>query len=73
MVVENLTTVSRYIRSVYDESETRYGEVVKNCLFWTNTTNMELDDGGFQEAMFTSIIMPLLEDLRVFGNRAQIY
>ena len=54
--LSSLGTAHRYIRFIYDESGRRYADVVKRCLFWTDSTNADLDDEDFQEIMFVSII-----------------
>ncbi|RJE18214.1 hypothetical protein PHISCL_09451 [Aspergillus sclerotialis] len=67
--VASFGTAHQYIRFAHGESG-RYADVVKRCLFWTDTADAELDDEHFQETMFVSIIMPLLDDLKAFEDVA---
>ncbi|KAL3449158.1 hypothetical protein BJX65DRAFT_306223 [Aspergillus insuetus] len=66
--VARLKTASRNIPLVRSDSEMAYAKVVKKCLYWSETEDVNLDSVGFQEAMFHSIIKPLFDDLRVFDG-----
>jgi hypothetical protein len=63
--VARLKTVSRNLPLVRDESGMAYAKVVKKCLHWSETEDVNLDSVEFQEAMFHSVINPLVDDLRV--------
>jgi hypothetical protein len=66
--VTNLNTASRCLRCVYCESGTRYGDVVEKCLSWcgSGVITEELGNDKFEEMVFDSIVLPLLDDLRDF-------
>lgn len=68
-IMASLTSTRHYIQSVNDESGMVYGEVVKKCLFWPDSSTTQLDDAEFQEAMFSSVVVPLVKGLRDFENR----
>ncbi|KAL2811571.1 hypothetical protein BJX63DRAFT_433248 [Aspergillus granulosus] len=59
-------TVSRCLQSVYDESGLRYGDAVRKCLFWSETSDIDMDNNEFQSSVFNAVVKPLLEDLQTF-------
>jgi len=73
-VTANFNTATRLIDDVYNESGTRYGDVVQRCLTCPfnlqNLRDFGLDNEELQEAVFNHILTPLRQDLEVFkGNQ----
>jgi hypothetical protein len=66
--VVKLKTASRNLPLVRSETEVPY-DVVRKCLYWSETADVEIDSLDFQEAMFHAVIEPLLADLRQFDGR----
>lgn len=62
----DLKTASRVLKYVYDESGTRYGDVVGKCVFWPGGREAKLDDEDFQETVFSTVVSSLLEDFEHF-------
>jgi len=59
--------------NVYGESGGHYGDVVKKCLYWSDTRNVGFEDDGFQRIFFNTVVLPLVEDLRTFEGNARHY
>jgi hypothetical protein len=70
--VEDLKTASRLINDVCYESGGRYGDVIKKCLFWNGSEDADLDNEDLQQAVFESIVSPLLEDFTDFQGKSRI-
>ncbi|KIW67269.1 hypothetical protein PV04_06534 [Phialophora macrospora] len=68
----NLKTATRLLNRVYAESGCKYGDVVTQCLRWSETRNSSADDEDFQELVFQKIVSPLVEDLRDFEGKGRI-
>jgi hypothetical protein len=68
----NLKTATRLLNRVYAESGFKYGDVVTQCLRWSETRNSSADDEDFQELVFQKIVSPLVEDLRDFEGKGRI-
>jgi hypothetical protein len=64
--VARLKTASRHLEDVYHESGTTYGDVVKRCLFWPGDCDAELDNEDFHDAVFNTVVAPLINELRIF-------
>lgn len=59
-------TAVRLLPKVHRESGLRYGDVVKDCLFWSRSNGETFEDSQFEESVFSSIVDPLLKDLEYF-------
>jgi hypothetical protein len=59
-------TATRVLRKVYQESGTGYGDVVKECLYWSRHKGECFEDLRFDESVFDSIVSPLLKDFDYF-------
>jgi hypothetical protein len=70
--VIDLKTASRLIGDVCCESGGRYGDVVKKCLFWHGSEDANLDNEDLQQAVFESVVSPLLEDYKDFEGKSRI-
>jgi hypothetical protein len=64
--VARLKTASRHLEDVYHESGTTYGDVVKRCLFWPGDCDTELDNEEFHDAVFNTVVGPLINELSIF-------
>jgi hypothetical protein len=71
--IADLKTASRLITEVCYESGGRYGDVVKKCLFWPGLEDANLDNEELQQAVFESIVSPLLEDYKDFEGKSRIH
>jgi hypothetical protein len=71
-VVADLKTASRLITEVSYESGGRYSDVVRRCLFWHGAEDANLDNEDLQQAVFESVVSPLLEDYKDFEGKARI-
>ncbi|GIJ85144.1 hypothetical protein Asppvi_004000 [Aspergillus pseudoviridinutans] len=60
--VTNLKTAARYLPVVEMESGLRYGQVVKWCLFGSDTGNTTLED-EMQEEVFQNVVARLVENV----------
>lgn len=71
--ITNFNTASRLIDYVYNESGTRYGDVVRRCLKCPpDVRDATLDNEGFQAAVFESIVTPLRQDFEDFNGGSRI-
>ncbi|CRL19691.1 unnamed protein product [Penicillium camemberti] len=61
-----LNTVTRLLRTVYVESGSNYGDVVKECLYWSQSKGDGFEDPYFDESVFDTIVAPLLKDYDYF-------
>lgn len=61
-----LNTVTRLLRTVYWESGSNYGDVVKECLYWPRSKGDGFEDPCFDESVFHAIVAPLLRDYDYF-------
>ncbi|ETI22327.1 hypothetical protein G647_06401 [Cladophialophora carrionii CBS 160.54] len=68
----NLKTAARLLNRVYSESGCKYGDVVTQCLRWSEIRNSSADNDDFQELAFQKIASPLVEDLRDFEGKGRI-
>lgn len=65
-----LNTVTRLLRTVYEESGSNYGDVVKECLYWSRSKGDGFEDPSFDESVFDTIVAPLLKDYDYFNGRS---
>ena len=69
----NFKTGHRLLDHVYDESGTRYGDVVRRCLGCPfDVRDASLDNDEFQGLVFENIVMPLTDDLKDFEGSMRI-
>lgn len=61
-----LNTMTRLLRTVYWESGSNYGDVVKECLYWPRSKGDGFEDPCFDESVFHTIVAPLLKDYDYF-------
>lgn len=66
--VANLKTAAQYLPAVEMESGLRYSQVVKRCLFSSDTVDMMSEDESVQETVFEYVIAPLVQNLRDFDG-----
>ena len=72
-MLTNFNTASRLIDYVYNESGSRYGDVVRRCLKCPpDIRDASLDNEEFQEAVFESIVTPLRQDFEDFNGGSRI-
>lgn len=72
-LLTNFNTASRLIDNVYNESGSRYGDVVRRCLKCPpDVRDASLDNEEFQEAVFESIVTPLRQDFEDFNGGSRI-
>ncbi|CAP93318.1 Pc16g06480 [Penicillium rubens Wisconsin 54-1255] len=64
--MSTLNTVTRLLRTVYWESGSNYGDVVKECLYWPRSKGDGFEDPYFDESVFDTIVAPLLKDYGYF-------
>lgn len=62
----DLKTAARFVNLVEQQSGTEYKKVVKACLFWPGSEEFDLDNEEMQDDMFRLVILPLIENLRIF-------
>ncbi len=73
-MITNFNTASRLIDYVYDESGSRYGDVVRRCLKCPpDVQDASLDNEKFQDAVFELIFTPLREDFENFEGASRIH
>ena len=61
------------INSVYAESGTRYGDVVRRCIHCSyDVRDASLDNDEFQQQVLETVLMPLMEDLKDFEGASRI-
>jgi hypothetical protein len=61
------TKLEDRLRLVYDESGLRYGDVVRNCLFWGRDSHGKgFEDEVYLRCVFEQIVWPLVENWRDF-------
>ncbi|GAD97289.1 hypothetical protein PVAR5_5963 [Paecilomyces variotii No. 5] len=51
---------------VYRESGSNYGDVVKECLYWSNSKGEKFGNYKFEESVYEVILSPLLRDFAYF-------
>ncbi|RHZ55166.1 uncharacterized protein CDV56_105901 [Aspergillus thermomutatus] len=61
-------TATRVLRNVYYESGSNYGDVVKECLYWSRNKGERFEDPQFDESVLTTVVFPLLKDLDYFDG-----
>ncbi|KAJ5767071.1 uncharacterized protein N7511_004687 [Penicillium nucicola] len=67
-------TAARLLRDVYCESGSSYGDVVKDCLYWSQSQGDGFENPHFDESVFDNIVSPLLKDFDYFdGISARAY
>ena len=72
-ILTNFNTASRLLDYVYDESGSRYGDVVRRCLKCPpDVRDASLDNEEFQEAVFEFIVTPLRQDFEDFNGGSRI-
>ena len=72
-MLTNFNTASRLVDYVYNESGSRYGDVVRRCLKCPpDVRDASLDNEEFQEAVFESIVTPLRQDFVDFNGGSRI-
>ncbi|KAJ5589279.1 hypothetical protein N7537_011957 [Penicillium hordei] len=57
-----LNTATRLLQTVYGESGSNYGDIVKECLYWSRSKGDGFEDPYFDESVFDAIVAPLLEE-----------
>ncbi|KAL2814446.1 hypothetical protein BJX63DRAFT_199153 [Aspergillus granulosus] len=62
----SFNTASRVLKNVYCESGSNYGDVVKECLYWSRSKGECFEDPQFDESVFDIVVTPLLKDLDYF-------
>lgn len=71
--ITRFNTASRLLDNVYNESGSRYGDAVRRCLLCPfDLRDASLDNEEFQQAVFTSIVTPLMQDLGDFDGSSRI-
>ena len=71
--ITSFNTASRLLDNVYNESGSRYGDAVRRCLLCPfDLRDASLDNEEFQQAVFTSIVTPLMQDLGDFDGSSRI-
>lgn len=72
----NVNTATRLIDDVYNESGTRYGDVVQRCLTCPfnlqDLRNFGFDNAEFQDAVFDHILTPLRQDFEDFNGNQRV-
>lgn len=68
-----LNTVTRLLRTVYWESGSNYGDVVKECLYWSRSKGDGFEDPYFDESVFDTIVAPLLKDYDYFEGNSRAF
>ena len=72
-MITNFNTASRLIEYVYDESGTRYGDVVRRCLKNPpDFRDASFDNKDFQDAVYEYIFTPLRQDFEDFNGGSRI-
>ncbi|KAL4911000.1 hypothetical protein BDW74DRAFT_164681 [Aspergillus multicolor] len=61
----HFNTATRVLRNVYYESGSNYGDVVRECLYWSRNKGERFEDPQFDESVFDTIVSPLLKDLTI--------
>lgn len=61
-----LKTATRVLPKVYRESGSNYGDVVKDCLYWSSSKGMKFGDQRFEESIFNFVVFPLIKDFKYF-------
>ena len=65
-----IRSAKRLLSQVYDEAGCRYGDAVKRCLeSHQDFPDASFEDRKFQEAVYTTIVMPLAQDLDDFEGK----
>lgn len=62
----HFNTATRALRNVYCESGSNYGDVVKDCLYWSRNNGERFEDQQFDESVFDMVVSPLLKDFDYF-------
>ena len=75
--VESVAELKAALRLVDDDIISlhcgqRYGDVVRDCLFWTGKKDADLEDVDAQQMVWEKVALPLIEDLCVAEGRTQI-
>lgn len=65
---DDLETAARVLQNVYCESGSNYGDVVKECLYWSRNKGEDFEYPGFDEWVFDAVVFPLLKDFDYFGG-----
>ena len=61
--------VQHLLQRVYFESGSSYGDVVKECLFWSDWKRKHFEDPEFQEFTLKAVLNPLLQDFEFFTGQ----
>ena len=65
----DIMTAKRLLDHVYVESGAKYGDAVRRCLHCPfDVRDFSLDNDQFRDAVFNSIVTPLVEDFNVFSG-----
>ncbi|KAL4929905.1 uncharacterized protein BDV17DRAFT_51763 [Aspergillus undulatus] len=67
----HFNTATRTLRRVYCESGSNYGDVVKECLYWSRNKGERFEDPQFDESVFETVVSPLLKDFDYFEGISQ--
>ncbi|KAL4912144.1 hypothetical protein BDW62DRAFT_206747 [Aspergillus aurantiobrunneus] len=68
----HFNTATRVLRNVYCESGSNYGDVVKECLYWSRNKGERFEDPQFDESVFDTVVSPLLKDFDYFEGVSQM-
>ena len=72
-MLTNFNTASRLIDYVYNESGSRYGDVIRRCLKCPpDVRDASLDNEEFQNAVYEYIFTPLRQDFEDFNGGSRI-
>ena len=72
-IVTSYRTANRLLDYVYNESGSRYGDVVRRCIQCPfDVRHPNLDNEEFQQAVFEYIVTPLVQDLEDFNGGSRI-
>jgi hypothetical protein len=69
---KHFNTASRVLKNVYCESGSSYGDVVKECLYWSRSKAECFEDSQFDESVFDTVVSPLLKDLDYFEGLVNV-
>jgi hypothetical protein len=69
---KRFNTASRVLKNIYCESGSSYGDVVKECLYWSRSKGECFEDSQFDESVFDTVVSPLLKDLDYFEGLVNV-
>ncbi|KAL3438885.1 hypothetical protein BDV09DRAFT_79776 [Aspergillus tetrazonus] len=62
----HINTATGVLQNVYCESGSTYGDVVKECLYWSRNKGERFEDPQFDQSVFDMVVSPLLRDFDYF-------